>query len=138
MTGVQTCALPIYVTITTNFVNGQATYTIAASGGGGAFPTTAPVWSRFSTNASYTLSTNFFTHAWTAVAVNGVLTLPSAAGCSNLHLLIKDQGGNCSATNLVITVQSGDRVDGAQTNLLNVNFGAKSLYSGGLTNWYVY
>jgi len=133
-----TVAAGANVTVTTNFVNGQATYTVASTGGGGGLPTTAPVWSRFTTNASYTLTTNFYVHGWTAISIAGTITLPSASACSNLHLVIKDQGGNCSATNLTIAAASGDRIDGSTTNVINTNYGAKSLYSAGSTNWFVY
>lgn len=97
--------------------------------------------SRFATNASWTLDTNFFTHAWTAIAVAGTVILPNASTCSNLHVLIKDEGGNCGATNLVISGVGAtytNLIDGATTSSISANFGAKNFYSAGGTNWWIY
>lgn len=90
----------------------------------------------WTTNASYTISTNFHIFEWSEVAVAGTITLPAATTCSNWFGVIKDIGGNALATNITIAPVSGT-IDGAASVLLQGNYAAKTIYSSGSRGWFV-
>lgn len=97
--------------------------------------------SRFATNASYTISTNFMLHAWTATTIRGTNTLPAASIGSTTNVvrfIIKDEGGNAASTNIVYQLQASDRIEGPTTTdfALGVNFQTIRIYTAGGTNWF--
>lgn len=97
--------------------------------------------SRFATNASHALPTNWMIHAWTGVAVRGTNTIPPASHASSsnvVRLVIVDEGGNAGSTNLVYQATSGDRINGATSFNLTNNYQAVRIYTAGGTNWFTW
>jgi hypothetical protein len=61
------------------------------------------------------------------------LTLPAVA--SGKKIIIKDESGAAITNNITITPATGT-IDGASNIILNISYGAYTLYSNG-TNWFV-
>jgi hypothetical protein len=69
----------------------------------------------------------------------GTLSLPAAnsAGMSNCIYFIQDEGGSAAASNIVISPNGSDKINGVNASVsITTNYGGKILYSNG-TNWFV-
>ena len=65
------------------------------------------------------------------------IALPSATGSEGQVLLVKDEGGNCSAENITITTFAAETIDGGVTVLLDNDYESVNLYSNG-ANWFIW
>lgn len=91
------------------------------------------IFSRFTTNANATVSTNYAVFAYIGTT-NATFTLPTAANCSGHHLAVKIELNNTD-TNLTVNPASGDRIDFSTTQTIS-NKQSLRLYSDGGTNWF--
>ena len=65
------------------------------------------------------------------------IAIPSATGSEGQILLVKDEGGNCSAENVTITTFAAETIDGGATVLLDNDYESVNLYSNG-ANWFIW
>ena len=82
-------------------------------------------------SASATIGTNTIVGVNFSGAVS--LTLPAVQSGRIIH--IKDESGAAATNNITITPASGT-IDGAASIVLNISYGAYTLYSNG-SNWFV-
>jgi hypothetical protein len=84
------------------------------------------------TGASYTI---IATDSIVGVNYGGACALTLPAQAAGRYLVIKDESGAALTNNITITPASGT-IDGASNIVLNISYGAYTLYSNG-TNWFV-
>lgn len=74
----------------------------------------------------------------TYTATGGVaIDLKTAQVTAGRCLVIKDAGGNAAANNITVTTEGGEKIDGADTAVINSNYSSINLYCDG-TNWFIY
>jgi hypothetical protein len=84
------------------------------------------------TGASYTILS---TDSIVGVNYGGACALPLPAVAAGKYIIIKDESGAAITNNITITPATGT-IDGASNIVLNISYGAYTLYSNG-TNWFV-
>ena len=73
---------------------------------------------------------------YTATGAVTSLTLPTAQVVTDRVLTIKDGGGNSGTNNITIDTQGSEKIDGADTAVINTDYSSIDLYSDG-TNWFI-
>ena len=63
------------------------------------------------------------------------VTLPSAQVNAGRLFTIKDESGDASTNNITVATEGSETIDGAATNVIDNDYGAKHFYSDG-TNWF--
>lgn len=75
------------------------------------------------------------------VAVQGsgarTVTLPDAAICAGLVLIIKDEAGNALLNNITVDTTGNQLIDGASTQVLTINNDSLAVYSDG-SGWRIW
>lgn len=98
-------------------------------------------WSRkrTATAISYTALISDHIVAVTDTSALRTITLPGAATAgAGFTLTIKDESGNALVNNITIQRGGADTIEGGVTlKLLAVNFGSLTLYSDGVSKWFV-
>lgn len=64
------------------------------------------------------------------------ITLPSAVPWENRYIRVKDAGGGASNSNITVTPNGTEKIDGASNYVIESDYGAVELYSDG-HNWFV-
>lgn len=64
------------------------------------------------------------------------ITLPSAEVRKGRVYTIKDESGGASSNNITVDTEGAETIDGAATDVINVNYESKGYYSDG-TNWFI-
>jgi len=65
------------------------------------------------------------------------INLPAAAGMTDRHLFIKDEGGVAGGAAITIDANGGEFIDGQLTAILNANYASIHLYCDGV-GWFIY
>ncbi len=65
------------------------------------------------------------------------IDLKTAQMVSGRRILIKDAGAGATTYNITISTEGAEKIDGADTAVINVNYGAAWVYSNG-SHWFVY
>ena len=91
---------------------------------------------RTAATLNYTIATNDYLIAYTALAAPRTVTLPTAVGVENQQYIIKDESGNAGTNNITVATTSSQTIDGASTKVINSNYGSYTFYSDG-ANWFV-
>lgn len=73
---------------------------------------------------------------YTATGAVTSLTLPSSLCKEGNWLIIKDAGGLAGTNNITIDTESTEKIDGADTLVINTNYDWVILYCDG-SNWYI-
>jgi hypothetical protein len=73
---------------------------------------------------------------YTGTAAVTSLTLPAAQVVAGRTIVIKDAGGKSATNNITIDTEGAEKIDGADTLVLNDDYEAVSIYSDG-SNWFV-
>tara|TARA_B000000557_G_scaffold98860_1_gene80072 strand:- start:5594 stop:6694 length:1101 start_codon:yes stop_codon:yes gene_type:complete len=67
------------------------------------------------------------------------LTLPSAGSTtSGQTFVVKDEGGNAGTNNITVHIAGSDTIDGGHSVVLESAYAAVSIYSNGLSGYFVY
>ncbi|MDA1128317.1 MAG: hypothetical protein O2913_06435 [Chloroflexi bacterium] len=84
--------------------------------------------------------------AYTAKAGDSVLgvnragvvtvTLPSGQALWGRIFTVKDESGAAATNNITVATEGAETIDGSATDVINVNYGARSYYSDG-ANWFI-
>lgn len=64
------------------------------------------------------------------------ITLPSAEVRPGRVYTVKDESGAAAANNITVATEGSETIDGAATNVIGTDYGARSFYSDG-SNWFV-
>ena len=64
------------------------------------------------------------------------VTLPSAEVRKGRIYTVKDESGSAASNNITIATEGSETIDGSATDVISLNYQAKSYYSGG-TNWFI-
>ena len=103
------------------------------------FKTTSGVFKRMTTisTSTYTLTSfNDIFHVTYTTTGACAITLATAETAIGRTLIFKDAGGNAGTNNITISTEGTQKIDGADTCVIAVNYGYVQLYSNG-TNWYI-
>jgi|SRR5882762_24736 len=73
----------------------------------------------------------------TAVTAHIVLPLAASAGSGRVYT-IKDESGGALVNNISVNRSGADTIDGGVSAMINANFGSLSLYSDGVSKWFIY
>jgi|19_taG_2_1085344.scaffolds.fasta_scaffold74684_1 hypothetical protein len=65
------------------------------------------------------------------------IKLPTAATIAGQVLIVKDEGGGCATTNVIINGSGSETIDGESSVTLDNNYESLNLYSNG-TNWLIW
>ncbi len=66
------------------------------------------------------------------------LTLPAASDFNaGRRLIIKDEAGNASTNNIIITPNEGDLIDGDVSKTINGNYTGVIIYCNGTDGWFI-
>ena len=71
------------------------------------------------------------TYAVTDTSAPRTLTISSADITDNRQFVIKDQSGLAGINNITIDTEGSEKIDGADTITISVNYGSATLYSDG-------
>jgi len=83
------------------------------------------------------LITDYILHVtYTTTAAVTSLTLPTAQTVEGRTIVIKDAGGNAVANNITIDTEASEKIDGADTYVINGDYNSVTLYSNG-SHWFV-
>jgi hypothetical protein len=90
--------------------------------------------------------TNVTTATYTAKAGDQILgvnragtvaiTLLSAEVRTGRIYTVKDESGSASSTNITVSTEGAETIDGSATDVINLDYESKSYYSDG-TNWFI-
>ena len=87
-------------------------------------------------SASYTIRLNDFLISVANVGTAKTITLPSPSTAGPFKIyLIKDASGSAATTNITISPNASEVIDGDTTKVITANFGVVGLYTDG-TNWF--
>lgn len=79
--------------------------------------------------------------AYTALTAGRTVTLPAAAttgaSANPFVLIVKDEAGAAGTSNITIDGSGAETIDGAATNVINTNYGSRSIYCNG-TAWFTF
>jgi len=64
------------------------------------------------------------------------VTLPTAEVRPGRVYTVKDESGAAATNNITVDTEGAENIDGASTDVINVNYESKSYYSDG-TNWFI-
>lgn len=83
------------------------------------------------------LSTDHILSAvYTATGAITSLTLPTAQCTRGREVIVKDSGGNAGTNNITIDTEGSEKIDGADTYVINNDYDSITLFSDG-SNWFV-
>jgi hypothetical protein len=88
-------------------------------------------------NSGYTQAVSDILIAFTGLSGGTVNLLAVASAVSGRSLIVKDQGGSGAISNITITPNGAEKIDGASTKVINTAFGSVKLYNNGV-NWFTY
>lgn len=90
-------------------------------------------------SATYDLTTADYILNVTYTSTGAVtsLTLPTAQAVNGRVIHVKDAAGNASTYTITIDTEGAEKIDGADTKVLNTDYESISMYCDG-TNWFVY
>jgi len=83
------------------------------------------------------ISDHILNITYTSTGAVTSLTLPTAQVYSGRNLIIKDAAGNASTYNITIDTEGSEKIDGADTAVINTDYESISLYCDG-SNWFIY
>jgi|3_EtaG_2_1085321.scaffolds.fasta_scaffold03911_7 hypothetical protein len=89
--------------------------------------------------ATYTLLTTDYFVGSDTTSNTVTHTLPAAAGFTDGQTFVfKDEGGNASSNNIIISPTSPDTIDGVTGVRIGSNYGSINIYTDGVSAWYIY
>ena len=128
----------------TVLANANALNVVTSTGTGGNLGTLkAEVsFSRYPTAVSYTILLTDVGFGWvigvTDTAAARTITLPLAnAVPAGWQLTVKDESGGALTNNITIARAGADTIDGATSNVINLNYGSRTFYSDGVSKWFI-
>lgn len=128
----------------TALANANALNVVTSTGTGGNLGTLKAevAFSRFATAVSYTILLTDVGFGWvvgvTSTAAARTITLPLAnAVPAGWQTTIKDESGGALTNNITIARAGADTIDGATSNVINLNYGSRTLYSDGVSKWFL-
>jgi hypothetical protein len=128
----------------TALANANALNVVTSTGTGGNLGTLKAevAFSRFATAVSYTILLTDVGFGWviavTSTAAARTITLPLAnAVPAGWQITVKDESGGALTNNITISRSGSDLIDGATSNAINLNYGSRTLYSDGVSKWFL-
>ena len=128
----------------TALANANALNVVTSTGTGGNLGTLKAevAFSRFATAISYTILLTDVGFGWvigvTDTAAARTITLPLAnAVPAGWQVTVKDESGGALTNNITIARAGADTIDGATSNVINLNYGSRTIYSDGVSKWFV-
>jgi len=74
----------------------------------------------------------------TSTAAARTITLPLAnAVPAGWQTTVKDESGGALTNNITIARAGADTIDGATSNVINLNYGSRTVYSDGVSKWFI-
>lgn len=124
--------------------NSNALNVVTSTGTGGNLGTlkVETSFSRYPTAVSYTVLLTDIGFGWiiavTSTAAARTITLPLANVVpAGFQLTIKDESGAAGTNAITIARSNTDLIDGATSVSINTNYGSRTLYSDGVTKWFI-
>ena len=128
----------------TVLANANALNVVTSTGTGGNLGTLKAevAFSRYPTAVSYTILLTDVGFGWvigvTDTAAARTITLPLAnAVPAGWQLTVKDESGGALTNNITIARAGADTIDGATSNVINLNYGSRTFYSDGVSKWFI-
>jgi hypothetical protein len=128
----------------TALANANALNVVTSTGTGGNLGTLKAevAFSRFATAVSYTILLTDVGFGWviavTSTAAARTITLPLANTVpSGWQITVKDESGGALTNNITIARSGSDTIDGATSNVIALNYGSRTLYSDGVSKWFI-
>lgn len=127
----------------TALANANALNVVTSTGTGGNLGTLKAevAFSRYPTAVSYTILLTDIGFGWvvavTSTAAARTITLPLAnTVTAGFQLTVKDESGGALTNNITIARAGADTIDGATSNVINLNYGSRTVYSDGVSKWF--
>jgi len=128
----------------TALANANALNVVTSTGTGGNLGTLKAevAFSRYPTAISYTVLLTDVGFGWiiavTSTAAARTINLPLAnAVPAGWQITVKDESGGALTNNITIARAGSDTIDGATSNAINLNYGSRTLYSDGVSKWFL-
>jgi len=128
----------------TALANANPLNVVTSTGTGGNLGTlkAETAFSRFATAVSYTILLTDVGFGWviavTSTAAARTITLPLANTVpAGWQITVKDESGGALTNNITIARAGSDLIEGATSNSINTNYGSRTLYSDGVSNWFL-
>ena len=128
----------------TALVNSNPLNVVTSTGTGGNLGTLKAevAFSRFPTAVSYTILLTDVGFGWvigvTSTAAARTITLPLANSVpAGWQTTVKDESGGALTNNITIARSNTDTIDGATSVAIALNYGSRTLYSDGVSKWFL-
>ena len=128
----------------TALANSNTLNVVTSTGTGGNLGTLKAeiAFSRYPTAISYTILLTDVGFGWiigvTSTAAARTITLPLANSVpAGWQTTIKDESGGALTNNITIARAGSDTIDGAASNVIALNYGSRTLYSDGVSKWFL-
>jgi len=128
----------------TALANSNTLNVVTSTGTGGNLGTLKAelAFSRFTTAISYTILLTDVGFGWvigvTSTAAARTITLPLANAVPvGWQTTIKDESGGALTNNITIAKSGSDTIDGVTNIAIALNYGSRTLYSDGVSKWFI-